>query len=85
MRSLHGVFISRGIPRFANAARAGHGRGPYAVRCIFGIRPDLQVHLFYKSQFYNHTLKLFCTPVRIPNERNAGKEAMGFEHIGGAV
>ena len=34
MRSLHGAFISRGIPRIAGAARAGHGRGPYAARRI---------------------------------------------------
>ena len=52
MCSLQGVYTSRGVPRIANAARAGHGRGPYAVRRIgrgvtrFGgaaVFPKLQV------------------------------------------
>ena len=34
MCSLQGVYTSRGIPRIANAARAGHSRGPYAVRRV---------------------------------------------------
>ena len=28
------MYTSRGVPRIASAARAGHGRGPYAVRRI---------------------------------------------------
>ena len=34
MCSLQGVYTSRGVPRIASAARAGHGRGPYAVQRV---------------------------------------------------
>ena len=43
MCSLHGVFISRSIPRIANAARAGHGRGPYAACSSVAAHPDLSM------------------------------------------
>ena len=49
MRSLHGVYTSRGVPRIASAARAGHGRGPYAVQCSFEMHAGLQMHPMQKN------------------------------------